>query len=381
MKIAMLGSRGIPARYSGVETCVENLATRLVQRGHEVTVYCRPHVVTWQAPLYKGVRLVKLPTIRNMYLDTLVHTALCTAHMLLRVRPDVALYFIAGNSPVVGLARLAGVPTALNVDGLDSQRAKWGKRARIYLLLAEWLSAYLPHRTITDSQVVQRLYERRFHRHSTFIPYGAEVPAPSGDEYLRRYNLQPRRYLLMVGRLVPENGAHVLLDAYRRLRTEMPLVIVGDAPYADAYLSSLRENAPEGVIFTGYLFGEGYHQLLHHAYLFVLASEVGGTHPVLVEAMAAGNCIVANDHAPNMEVLGDAGLSYSGHGGAPDLARVLQRVVDDPGLAERLGAQARARALAHYSWDRVTDAYERICEELAAPPAIPSSQAPHRAVR
>jgi glycosyltransferase involved in cell wall biosynthesis len=377
----MLGSRGIPARYSGVETCVENLATRLVQRGHEVTVYCRPHAVSWQAPLYRGVRLVKLPTMRNKYLDTLVHTALCTAHMLLRARPDVALYFIAGNSPLVGLARLAGVPTALNVDGLDSQRAKWGRRARVYLRLAEWLSAYLPHRTITDSRVVQRLYERRFHRHSTFIPYGAELPAPSGDEYLRRYNLRPRGYLLMVGRLVPENGAHVLLEAYRGLRTEMPLVIVGDAPYADAYLSSLRENAPPGVIFTGYLFGEGYRQLLHNAYLFVLASEVGGTHPVLVEAMAAGNCIVANDHAPNVETLGDAGLSYSGRGGAADLARVMQRAIDDAALVDRLREQAQARALAHYSWERVTDAYERVCKDLATPPAIPSPQAPRGAVR
>src|SRR5579885_2979125 len=193
----MLGSRGIPARYSGVETCVENLATRLVQRGHEVTVYCRPHVVTWQAPLYKGVRLVKLPTIRNMYLDTLVHTALCTAHMLLRVRPDVALYFIAGNSPVVGLARLAGVPTALNVDGLDSQRAKWGRRARIYLRFAEWLSARAAARTVTDARVVQRLYATRFHRPSTFIPYGAELPPPSGTAYLDRYGLQHRGYILM----------------------------------------------------------------------------------------------------------------------------------------------------------------------------------------
>jgi glycosyltransferase involved in cell wall biosynthesis len=381
LKIAMLGSRGIPARYSGVETCVENVAARLVQRGHEVTVYCRPHVVTWSGSMYRGVRLVKLPTIRNKYLDTLVHTALCTAHMLLRARPDVALYFISGNSPFVGLARLAGVPTVLNVDGLDSQRAKWGKRARIYLRLAEWLSAYLPHRTITDSQVVQRLYEERFHRNSTFIPYGAELPAPGGDEYLRRYNLQRHRYILMVGRLVPENGAHVLVEAYRQVRTEMPLVIVGDAPYAAVYLASLRENAPASVIFTGYLFGEGYHQLLHNAYLFVLASEVGGTHPVLVEAMAAGNCIVANDHAPNMEVLGDAGLSYSGQRGAPDLARAMQRALDDTALADHLRELARARAHSHYSWERVTDAYERICKDLVPPPAVSSSPEPRGVVR
>jgi glycosyltransferase involved in cell wall biosynthesis len=368
MKIALLGSRGIPARYSGVETCVENLATRLVQRGHEVTVYCRPHVVTWPAPDYRGVRLIKLPTIRTKFLDTFAHTALCTLHMVVRSRPDVAVYFIAGNSPFVGLARLAGIPTVLNVDGLDSERAKWGPRARLYLRLAEWLSARLPHRTVTDSRVVQRLYAARFHRLSTYIPYGAELPPPTGTDYLARYGLQPRGYILMVGRLVPENGAHVLLEAYAHLGTQMPLVIVGDAPYADEYVAALRARADPRVVFTGWLFGEGYCQLLHHAYLFVLASGVGGTHPVLTEAMAAGNCIIANNHAPNLEVLGDAGLSYDARVGAADLARVLQQALDDPGRAAELRERTRRRAQALYSWESVTDAYERLCTELWCPP-------------
>lgn len=377
LKIAMLGSRGIPAAYSGVETCVENVAIRLVQRGHEVTVYCRPHVVTWPAPIYKGVRLVKLPTIRNKYLDTFAHTALSTLHMLARARPDVAVYSIAGNSPFVGLARLGGVPSALNVDGLDSQRAKWGRRARLYLRLSEWLSARLPNRTVVDSRVVQRLYEERFGRSCTFIPYGAELPAPTSTNYLDRFNLQSRRYILMVGRLVPENGAHILLQAYAQLSTEMPLVIVGDAPYADDYVATLRAGAGSRVIFTGYLFGEGYRQLLHHAYVFVLASGVGGTHPVLIEAMAAGNCVVANDHAPNLEALGDAGLSYDGQTGAAALAHVLQQALDEPALAAELRDRARVRAQALYSWESVTDAYERLCYELRARRGTPA-QAPSR---
>lgn len=377
MRIAMLGSRGIPAGYSGVETCVENLATRLVQRGHEVTVYCRPHMVTWPAPVYKGVRLVKLPTIRNKFLDTFTHTALSTLHMALSTRPDVAVYFIAGNSPFVGLARLAGIPTVLNVDGLDSQRAKWGKRARTYLRLAEWLSARLPDRTVTDSRAVQRLYTERFHRPSTYIPYGAELPAPRGADCLARYGLQSRRYILMVGRLVPENGAHVLLDAYASLATDMPLVIVGDAPYAGDYVAALHARAARRVIFTGYLFGDGYRQLLHHAYLFVLASGVGGTHPALIEAMAAGNCVVANNHAPNLEALGDAGLSYEGRTGACDLARVMQQVLDDPEAAAELRERARARARARFSWESVTDAYEELCRDVATPPHASSPRRHH----
>lgn len=374
MKIVMLGSRGIPARYSGVETAVENLAIRLAERGHAVTVYCRPHAVTWQGSHYKGVRLVKLPTIRNKFLDTFAHTALCTLHMLVRVRPNVAIYFIAGNSPFVLLARAAGVPTILNVDGLDSQRAKWGPRARLYLRIAEWLSARVATRTVTDARIIQRLYATRFGRPSTFIPYGAELPPPSGTAFLDQYGLQERGYVLMVGRLVPENGAHVLIDAYRQVGTELPLVIVGDAPYEDDYVAGLRRQAGRRVIFTGYLFGEGYRQLLHHASLFVLASGVGGTHPVLTEAMAAGNCIIVNDHAPNLEVLDDAGLSYDGRAGAADLARVIRQALDDGVLAAEMRRRAQARAQASYSWDSVTDAYESLCHNVTRPSAWPIGQ-------
>ena len=270
------------------------------------------------------------------------------------------------------LARLAGVPTVFNVDGLDSQRAKWGGRARLYLRFAEWLSARAATRTVTDSRAVQRLYERRFGRPTTFIAYGAELPAPTGAEYLERFNLDPRGYILFVGRLVPENGIHVLIAAHAALSAAPPLVVVGDAPYADDYVTSLRAHEGPRVIFTGYLFGEGYRQLLHNAYMFVLPDEVGGTHPALIEAMAAGNCIVVNDHEPNVEAIGDAGLSYDGRLGAPDLARVMGQALADPAMAAALGERAKSRASALYSWRSVTDAYERLCDEVTARPAEPS---------
>ncbi len=364
MRIALIGSRGIPARYSGVETCVENLAARLVERGHTITVYCRPHVVDWPAATYRGIKLVKIGTIQNKFLDTFVHTFLCTLHMLTVARPDAAIYFIAGNSPFVLLARLGGVRTIMNVDGLDSQRAKWGPKARLYLRLAEYISSWAPHRTVTDSRVVQRLYQQRFGRGSTFIPYGAELPSSPGLEALEQFGLAPRGYVLMVGRLVPENGAHVLLDAYARLETAVPLVIVGDAPYEDEYVATLREKASALVVFTGYQFGAAYHQLLRNARVFVLASEVGGTHPVLTEAMAAGAAIIANDHEPNREALGDAGLVYSGKEGAASLARILQTLLDDQDLASRLRESARERARVLYSWSAVTDTYEQLCQTV-----------------
>lgn len=367
MKISLIGSRGIPARYSGVETCVENLATRLVERGHTVTVYCRPHVVDWPSATYRGVKLVKIRTIQNKFLDTFAHTFLCTLHMATVARPDAAIYFIAGNSPFVLLARLAGLRTIMNVDGLDSQRAKWGPRARLYLRVAECVSSWAPHRTVTDSQVVQRLYWQRYKQRSTFIPYGAELPPSPGSDALERFGLKPCAYILMVGRLVPENGVHVLLDAYARVDTATPLVIVGDAPYEDEYVAALHEKASAKVIFTGYQFGAAYHQLLRNARIFVLASEVGGTHPVLTEAMAAGAAIIANDHEPNVEVLGDVGLVYSGKEGAASLARMLRMLLDNDDLASQLRQLARERARVLYSWSAVTDAYEQLCRAVRSP--------------
>ncbi len=150
MKIALIGTRGIPAAYSGFETAVEHLAEQFSNRGHEVIVYCRPHM-TERRENHAGARLVHLPTIRNKYLDTLVHTAVSTAHMATRVRPDVAIYFIAGNAPVVPFARLAGIPSILQIDGLDSERAKWPAAARAYLRMAERLSPRLATIAVTDS--------------------------------------------------------------------------------------------------------------------------------------------------------------------------------------------------------------------------------------
>lgn len=172
MRIAMLGTRGIPASYSGFETCVEQLGSRLVERGHEVTVYCRQHHITYDAQTYKGMRLVKLPTLPNKYLDTIIHTFLSSIHAL-PARYDVALYFIAGNSPVTWIPRLVGTKTILNVDGLDWKREKWPRVAKEYIRFAEFLATRLPTVFLTDSRVVQSYYVDRFSKKPPYIPYGS----------------------------------------------------------------------------------------------------------------------------------------------------------------------------------------------------------------
>jgi glycosyltransferase involved in cell wall biosynthesis len=364
MKIAMVGTRGLPAAYSGFETAVENLGSRLSARGHEVVVYCRPHMVQGRHRRYKGMKLVYVPTIRNKYLDTFVHSFLCTVHMGLFLRPDVAFYFIAGNSPFAELSRLLGVPSIINVDGLDSQRAKWPGLAKAYLRWAERNAPRLATRTITDSRAVQRLYREHHHAETVYIPYGSTLPGSDSGEYLERFGLQKRDYVLFVGRLVPENNAHVLVEAFSGLDTDMKLVVVGDAPYASDYQTALRACEDPRILFTGYLFGEGYRTLMRNAAIFVAPTEVGGTHPVIAEAMGAGNCVVVNDHEPNREVIGDAGVSYQGREGAAGLRRVLRSLLDDPTAVQRYRDLAAARARDVYSWDAVTKQYEELAEAV-----------------
>ncbi|PTL59867.1 glycosyltransferase [Paraconexibacter algicola] len=385
MRVAILGTRGIPASYSGFETAAEQLASRLTDRGHEVVVYCRPHVVDRRLTEWKGARLVHLPTLRNKYLDTFAHTLLSAVHAARHVRPDVALFFIAGNSPMCLITRGAGIPTVINVDGLDSDRSKWPSTAKRYLRFAERNAPRWADRALTDSHAVAEIFEQRYGQRIGVVPYGVDDPGHTGTETLARLGLKPREYILFVGRLEPENNPHVLVDAFARIPNErargMKLVVVGGAPYADEYITQVMRKGDPRVIFPGYVFGRGYWELQHHAYAFCAPTEVGGTHPVILEALAAGNCVIVNDHAPNVETVGEAGLTFSGSEGVPSLTAQLERVLDDPEMVASYREKARERAK-QYSWDAVTDQYEQLLLEVCAaggPGALPDHLLDHDA--
>jgi glycosyltransferase involved in cell wall biosynthesis len=365
LRIAMLGTRGVPASYSGFETCAEELGARLAARGHDVTVYCRVPHIRYPGDRYRGMRLVKLPTIRSKHLDTIVHTLMSSLHAL-GARYDVALYFNVGNSGLAWIPRAAGQRVVLNVDGLDWKRKKWGRAARWFIRSSERWAAASPHRVVTDSRRVQDYYRARHGLETEYIAYGAEPASTPPGEVLRRHGLEPGRYVLFVGRLVPENCAHHLVEAFAGLSTDMRCAIVGDAPYAEAYIRSLRAAADPRVSFTGYVFGDGYRELLSSAYCFVETSEVGGTHPALLEAMAASCCAVVNDTPENLETIGDAGFSYDGAMGAASLRAVLERLLKDPALVRATAERGGQRVRRHYSWDRVTDAYEAMFRSLCA---------------
>jgi glycosyltransferase involved in cell wall biosynthesis len=333
-----------------------------------VTVYCRPHVVDRSIGSWKGARLVHLPTVRNKYLDTFIHTLLSSVHAARGPKPDVALFFIAGNSPLCLVTRGAGIPTLINVDGLDSDRRKWNRLAKAYLRAAERLSPRMAHRAITDSYAVAHIYERRYGRHIGVVPYGAEIPDEVQSDVLDRLGLEPRRYVLFVGRLEPENNPHLLVEAWSRIPSKvtrgMKLVVVGGAPYASEYINRVRRTADPRVVFPGYVFGPGYWELQRNAYLFCAPTEVGGTHPVILEALAAGNCVLVNDYKPNAETVGDAGVYFSGSEGAPDLARQLERLLLERETVDDYRGRALKRAEL-YSWDAVAAAYEELLLEVS----------------
>ena len=362
MRIAILGTRGITASYGGFETFAEHLATRLVARGHEVTVYCRAHYVSPRQIEYHGVRLQVLPTIRHKYFDTVVHTFASAIHAVGR-RFDVALICNAANAPFSLILRLTGTPVAINVDGLEHKRKKWNLLARRYYQLAEYLSTLLPNDMVTDAQVIQDYYLARHNAPSTMIAYGSEVERHPDRELVRKWRVEPNRYVLYVSRLEPENNAHLVIEAFKKVRTAYRLLIVGDAPYAEQYITDLKARArgDKRIIFTGFVFGQDYRALQQNAYCYVHATEVGGTHPALLEAMGYGNCVLTLATPENLEVVGDAGVTYSDE---MDLTEKLQRVLRDGSLVQAYRNRAQLRIRSHYDWDRVVDQYEELFNRM-----------------
>jgi len=358
MKIAIMGIRGIPANYGGFETFIEEMAPRLAALGHEVTVYGRSHMIDYDGALYKGVRLKILPTISHKYLDTVIHTLVCTLYSFF-IRYDVVFICNSAIALFAMLPRLMGKPTVLNVDGLEWKRQKWNWAGKTFYRISEFLATFMPTAIVSDARDVQNYYLSRFNKASTFIPYGAPETAVESREILHRFGLQPDRYVLYVSRMEPENNAHRLVQAFERTRTDLRLVMVGDAPYSTEYIRRLRATTDPRIVFTGYVFGQGYRELQSHAYLYVQATEVGGTHPALLEGMGYGNCVLANDVPEHHEVLQDAGLYFHTRDDQ-NLVDQLQYLLDHPEVVQHYRRRVKEHVHRHYSWDKVTRDYEAL---------------------
>ena len=363
LRLVLIGSRGIPARYGGYETLMEELSTRLAQQGHRVTVYCRRHYTPPDLRDYRGVELVVLPTIHTKHLDTPVHTLLSCLHAAQRPF-DAALVVNSANAMFVPLLRAAEIPVALHVDGIEHQRAKWGALGRLVYRLSERWATRVPDVLITDAEVVRSYFRKKWDTDSVVITYGVEPSQEPPGDVMASLGLESRRFFLYVSRFEPENNPHRVAEEYRQVPSNLPLVMVGSAPYAKDFIRSFTENADPRIIFPGPIYGRGYRELLSNALAYIHATEVGGTHPALVEAMGYGNCVVVNDTPENREVAGNAAIYFrAGDPGA--LCSRVGDIVNDRDQVLKLGATARDRAKELFSWQQVVEDYSALFAGLA----------------
>ena len=361
MRIAMIGTKGVPSKHGGVERHVEELGARLAALGNEVTVFTRPSYSDPDLTEYRGMRLASLPTIGTKHLDAIVHSTLAS-FACWGGGYDIVHYHAIGPCLASPIARLRGRRVVATIHGQDWRRAKWGRAAQTVLHLGEYFALHVPNRTICVSESLTRHYTEATGRPVEFIPNGITIEAGDDTAVLDDFGLTDGGYLLFAGRLVPEKGAHHLVAAHEASGVDLPLVIAGDSSGSDDYVRDLRAAAGPRVVFTGYEYGARLAALFRHAALFVLPSDLEGLPLVLLEALAYGVPVLASDIAPNVEILGEKGAFFpAGDPGA--LAQALAQCVGDLATLRSTAADLRERALRDYDWDavavRTLDCYRR----------------------
>ncbi|MFL6240727.1 MAG: DUF1972 domain-containing protein [Actinomycetes bacterium] len=353
--VAILGTRGVPANYGGFETFAERLALHLVDSHVNVTVYCRAHYVTEASP-WRGVWLVSLPTIKSKYFDTVVHTLLSAFHLVFRTRIRDVVLCNAANAPVLLILRLFRRRVIMNVDGLEWRRGKWGIAGRSWYRLGEWLSVRLASVLVTDASEVQTYYRVRHDSDSAMVPYGADalsrgLPLPDLDGGV----VAPDGFVLYVSRWEPENNPLLVAEAHRAAGIDLALVMLGRATYDDELDRKVRSAAASNAVLPGPVFGDGYRGLQSNARCYIHATEVGGTHPALIEALGAGNLCLVLDTPENREVAGEVAWFFADQ---DELTKLLRRVQDLP-VAELDDVRERSRRFAagRYAWPVVCNRY------------------------
>jgi glycosyltransferase involved in cell wall biosynthesis len=358
----MLGSKGIPAMHGGIERHVEEIARRLVTRGHSVDVFTRANH-PYREPFHAGVRLRRRPSIPTKHLDTATHTALCTLETIWSGRYDLLHVHGIGPGLFIGWAH-RHLPTVFTYHAQDWRQRKWGRVARWSLLRGEATAVRRARAVVVVSRQLQRYVRDTYGVEARYIPNGATTRPATRDDALHEWRLQPGGYFLFVGRLIADRGVGTLLDAFVRLETDRRLVIVGDAHLERRQYEALRRRADERVLFTGYQPESVLQQLYAHAYLCVHPSEVEGLPIAVLEAMGQGRTVVVSDIPENLEAVGTTGVSFPV--GNPDALRnLLARLLADPERVEMLGCEAQQRIARFYDWDgiagKVADLYSTLC--------------------
>jgi glycosyltransferase involved in cell wall biosynthesis len=365
MRISMIGTRGVPAAYGGFETAVEEIGRRLVDRGHDVTVYCRRTGPDLPAEFH-GMRLVHLPALQVKSLETLSHTALSLAHVATHRKPDAAFVFNAANAPFVPMLRMNGIPTTVHVDGLEWKRGKWGPTGRKYYRWAERVAVRQADALISDAKGISDYYRDEFGIPTELITYGTKILRGTPTDRLAELGLSAGGYHLLVARFEPENHVDMIIEGYVRSGASRPLVVVGSAPYAADYTSRIMRVAASDarVRMVGGIWDQGQlDQLYAHAVSYLHGHSVGGTNPSLLRAMGAGTAVIAWDVVFNREVLGVNGAFFTDSSG---LAAQVEDAELSPHRTAEIGEALQGRARMLYNWDDVTSGYENLAQRLVS---------------
>ena len=365
MKIAMIGQKGIPATYGGIERHVEVIAIRLVERGHEVHVYSRYHY-THHTGNYRGVQVHRYPSVNTKHLDAISHCFLCTGHVLAQGY-DLVHYHALGPSIFSNLPRIRGAKSVVTVHGLDWERGKWGKFATWFLRLCERPAVQFPHRTIVVSKTLKDYFDSKYKAETAMIPNGANPGIHRPPNKIKKFGLDRHPYILFVGRLVPEKGCHYLLEAFTRIKTDMHLVMAGGSSFSDGYVDSLMRirGNDERIHMLGYVYGDLLDELWTNAYMVAQPSILEGLSISLIEAISHGKCVLVSDIPENMEVVQDCAVSFKTKD-VDDLEAQLRTLIANPGRVEAVARTCKAHAEEHYSWNRIVEATEAVYLDLFA---------------
>lgn len=359
MRIAYIAVKGLPIG-GGVEKVTEELGSRLVAKGHDVIVYSSRDYGTTDGT-YKGMEIRTVPSVNSKSFHKLSICYRATRDVMAKKNVDIVHVHAVGPSVFAIFPRMVGIPTVVQTHGVEWKRDKWGFIGRTFLKLADYTVVYFPNRATAVSKVQRDYFKEKFGREVLYIPNGVSPVERRSPAWLFEQGIMPNRYVLFAARLVEEKGAHFLIEAFKKLKTDMQLVIAGDAAHAERYKALLRGLASDDprIRFPGFVTGAPMEELFSNAYLFCLPSTLEGLPVVLLEAMNYGNCCLASDIPENIEVLEDHGYLFRNRD-LGDLQRALSELVEDPEKVALKKEAAKEHVERTYSWDRVADEMEAL---------------------
>jgi len=363
MKIVYIVLKGMPLG-GGIEKYTEEVGSRLVRMGHEVTVYVMRHYGA-QDGEYKGMLIKSVPTLRKKSLEKMVASCMASLAQISEKQVDIVHMHAFGPAMFGFIPRLQGRKVVTQGHGLEWKRSKWSWAGRMFLKMTEIPSVRCAHAMTAVSRVQQEYIHKEYGLDCVYLPTGVNPPTPERPDRILQYGLKGQDYILFAARLVREKGAHYLIEAYSRLGTEVKLVIAGDAEHEEGYKAELRHLAGGNnrIIFPGFVTGKELHELFTNCRLFVLPSEVEGLPTALLEAMSYGSCVLASDIPENLEALCGYGYTFRNMD-VTDLADRLQYLLSNEEAVETFKNKAQEHALANHSWDAIADQFERFYQGL-----------------